>query len=151
MADRKSHQLRGCEFGREDQVALVLSVLVVDHDNGVPSGDLGHRKFDGVEPGFGFHPVRPDGAGHSCSMLCGLSSGLCGLSPRLVRVSGRSDSSRSTYLAITSTSMFRLEPTTDVPIVVTALVSGMIPKVKTAPSGESFTSMTVSEMPSTAI
>ena len=52
-------QLRGGQLGGEDQIALVLPVLVVDHDDGPARGDLGDRELDGVEPGFaGLLPVR---------------------------------------------------------------------------------------------
>ena len=49
VPDRERHQLRGRLGGREDDVALVLAVLVVDDDDGLAGGDVGDRALDGVE------------------------------------------------------------------------------------------------------
>ncbi len=49
VPDRERHQLRGRLGGGEDDVALVLSVLVVDDDHGLAGGDVGDRALDGVQ------------------------------------------------------------------------------------------------------
>src|SRR3954447_26896569 len=95
--------------------------------------DLGDGVVDRVEAGGRSHAVSTDGSGHCRTPL-----------PRSAALKA---SSRSTYLAITCTSMLTLEPTVDVPMLVAVLVAGMIPRVKAVPSGESRTSMTVSDMP----
>ena len=49
VADHERHQFRRGLLGREDQVALVLAVLVVDDDDGFPRRDVGYRPLDGVQ------------------------------------------------------------------------------------------------------
>ena len=44
VADRERHQLRRRLGGREDEVALVLAVLVVDDHDGLARGDVGDRR-----------------------------------------------------------------------------------------------------------
>jgi hypothetical protein len=82
VADRPGHQLGGRLGGGEDDVALVLAVLVVDHDHGLPGGDVLERALDGVEadgPQGGVVVGRVglvavlgavDGAHACCSLLC---------------------------------------------------------------------------------
>src|SRR5439155_19234991 len=84
----------GDELGGHDEVALVLAVLVVDHDDHAPGGDLLERLFDRGEHGLrGAHARTP--------------------------------TSRSTYLASTSTSMFTGAPGSASPRFVRASVSGI--------------------------
>ena len=49
VADGEGHQLGGRLRGGEDDVALVLPVLVVHHDDGLAGGDVGDGLLDGVE------------------------------------------------------------------------------------------------------
>ena len=46
---QEAHQLGRGLAGREDEVALVLAVLVVDHDDGLAFADVGDGAFDAVE------------------------------------------------------------------------------------------------------
>ena len=89
VADREGHQLRRRLAGGEDDVALVLAVLVVDDDDGLAGGDVGDGALDAVEPD------RRRRFAHGCS-------------PRAWSV--RRPSSRSTYLASTSTSRLTRSP-----------------------------------------
>ena len=56
VADRERDEFGGGPLGGEDQVALVLTVLVVDHDDRAAGGDVGDRAFDGGGAG-GDHAV----------------------------------------------------------------------------------------------
>ena len=58
VADHERHQFGGRLLGREDEVALVLPVLVVDDDDGLARRDVGNRPFDGVQPRHSCHPCR---------------------------------------------------------------------------------------------
>ena len=49
VADHERHQLRRRQLGGEDQVALVLAVLVVDHDDRPARRDVRDRPLDGRE------------------------------------------------------------------------------------------------------
>ena len=49
VADREGHQLGRRLGGGEDDVALVLAVLVVDHDHRLAGGDVGDGPLDGVQ------------------------------------------------------------------------------------------------------
>ena len=82
-------------IGGHDQVALVLAVLVVGHHDDAAGGDGGDRRLDAVEHA---HDAPSEQV------------------PRIVRPASR----RSTYLAITSTSMFTRSPGCLRPSVVTA-------------------------------
>ena len=175
VPDGECHQLWGGQLGGEDQIALVLPVLVVDDDDGAAGGDLGHRELDGVETARGLLPVRVPGR-----QITAGDVGRFDRNPRPpelvvdrlgrpgrgsvpvggVRVDAGAGhalsrslaaSSRSTYLATTSTSRFTLVPTFVAPMVVADLVSGITPMPNSAPSSLSTTSITVSEMPSTAM
>src|SRR5207244_6076522 len=89
------HRL-GCRLlRRDDQVALVLAIGVVDDDDGLAPGDRVDRVLDGGERHRQF-PSRELGT-----------------------------SKRSTYLAIRSASRFTAAPTSVCPRVVTASVCGM--------------------------
>ena len=50
VPDRERHQLRRRLGGREDQVALVLAVHVVDDHDRLAGGDVGDRALDAVQP-----------------------------------------------------------------------------------------------------
>ena len=50
VPDRERHQLRRRLGGREDQVALVLAVDVVDDHDRLAGRDVGDRAFDAVQP-----------------------------------------------------------------------------------------------------
>ncbi len=47
----EGHEFGGGFLRREDEVTLVLTVLVVDHDDRFTGGDIGDRALDAVEPG----------------------------------------------------------------------------------------------------
>src|SRR5699024_12502751 len=49
VADHERQQLGGGQFGGENDVALVLPVLVVDHDDGTSGGEIGDGVLDGIE------------------------------------------------------------------------------------------------------
>ena len=100
VPDHEGHELGGGELGGEDQVALVLAVLVVDHDDRPAVLDRGDGGLDGVER-----------TAQRARALVGRS-----------RVSA---ASRSTYLAITSTSRLTGPPGARAPSVVSRRVVGM--------------------------
>src|SRR4029079_12269585 len=110
---------------RDDQVALVLAVLVIDQDE--------HPALAGFLDdilGRGLHLAE----GHPPSVLFERTHGLC-------------SHSRCTYRASMSSSRLSRWPGLAVPRVVTAWVCEMMFTPKRLPS----TSFTVSEIPSTAI
>src|SRR5690606_38940102 len=125
----------------EDEVALVFTVFVVDHDDRLTGGDVGDRALDGVEPRHfpGLQLSYPD---DSCSAsTVDLHS----------TTRQRAFCRRSTYLAITSTSRLTRVPGSAVPRVVSERVVGMseisnhsCPRSPPRPD-------TVSETPSTVI
>ncbi len=55
--------------GREDDVALVLAVLVVDDDHGLAGGDVCDGTLDTVETDGLAHPATPSNSG-VCSDVC---------------------------------------------------------------------------------
>ncbi len=61
VVEEERDALRRGELGRHDQVALVLAVLVVDHDEDLATGERGHRVLDPSE-GHVRHPSRRAGA-----------------------------------------------------------------------------------------
>jgi hypothetical protein len=58
IADHESHELGGGFLRREDEVALVLAILVIDDDDGLTRRDVGNRPFDGVQPRHHRHLCR---------------------------------------------------------------------------------------------
>jgi hypothetical protein len=50
VAHHEGHQFRRGEFGREDEIALVLTVLIVGDDDGFSRADVLDRFLDGVKP-----------------------------------------------------------------------------------------------------
>src|SRR5439155_24413931 len=118
------HGFRRASFGRDDEVALVLTVGIVDHEDDLALEEILDRPFDGVE---------------DLRRRVGL----------LKLFAHRPDLSidRSTYRAITSASMFTCRPGTASPSVVTASVCGSSATVISSPS----TAVIVRRTPSLAI
>ena len=58
VANHEAHQLGGCVLGGKDNVALVLTVLVVHHDHGATCGDSVHRGLHAVEDACGVGAAR---------------------------------------------------------------------------------------------
>ena len=102
VVEEERDALRRGELGRLDEVALVLAVLVVDHDEDLASSEGRHGVFD-------------------------LARTACQESFQA--------SSRSTYLAVTSTSRFTRSPGPLWPRVVTSIVCGMTATVKPSSTG----------------
>ena len=98
---------------RHDQIALVLTVGVVDHDHDAPVPDVLHRLLDGGED-------RP--ASRRSSVTCSSAHQSSSL---------EDPSARSMYLAIMSTSRFTGSPGAAAPSVVTASVCGISATVDT--------------------
>src|SRR5690606_18381131 len=139
VADHEGQQLGRGLLGREDQVAFVLPVLVVDDDDGLAVGDVGDRLLDGREA---FRPRYPRGLPVDLSTPC---AGHCTSPVRPI--------SLSTYFASTSTSMFTGSPGTRPPRMVISKVVGISATLNSAcsPSPGSVTDATVSDTPSTAM
>src|SRR5699024_10423228 len=95
-------------LGGEDQIALVLPVLVVDDHHGLARGDVGDRALDAVEPHVASIavPAVPD---VPCDRR--RSRSLHQGSSRCAVIYGALRTSRSTYLASTSTSRLTRVPT----------------------------------------
>src|SRR5262249_15795969 len=125
VPDREREQ-RGRRLARgEDDIALVLAVRGIDHHHGPASSNVLDRTLDGVQN----HPIDLL-ALHRCSPPA---------------------SRRSTYLAITSTSMFTWSPTEATPSVVRARVSGIrLTSNQCSAPGCGLNAETVRLMPSTA-
>ena len=49
VANHERHQLRGGLLGRKNQIALVLTILIINDDDGLARCDVGNRPFDGVQ------------------------------------------------------------------------------------------------------
>ena len=117
VTDEERDRLGRGRVGGHDQVALVLAVLVVGDDDDLAAGDRRDRVLDRVERRGRLSGVR---AAHRGAPV----------------PSGRyADTSRSTYLAITSTSRLTRSPGRLVPSVVTSAVCGMIATVKPSSRG----------------
>src|SRR5262249_37240062 len=99
-------RLRRRELRRHYQVALVLAVFAVADDDHLAAADLFDRLLDRGEGGIG-----------------GLVGGLRGGHAFSFPANG--DSSRSTYLATTSTSTFQASPGAASPRLVRSSVSGI--------------------------
>src|SRR5699024_2345463 len=117
----EGQQLLGRGDSREDQVALVLTVLVVDHDHRLSGGEGVQGSIEGVE-------------------MNGVHRCICAWAESSVSVCF------SRYLASTSTSMLTVDPGLRKPRVVRARVSGISPMVTVSSS----TAATVRLTPSTA-
>ncbi len=132
VADHERHLAGGGPGSGEDQVALVLAVLVVDHHDAVAAGDGGDGVGDRVQP----HPLPRGG------LRCPIAR--LGTAPRrrlvvLEHLIGGyhgvlQASSDSTYLAVTSTSRFTASPTVRDPSVVSRSVVGISDTVNQWPS-----------------
>src|SRR6266478_2962298 len=107
-ADREVDRLRGRLLGGHEQVAFVLAVLVVDHDEHATGADLLDAFLDRDELGLA-HRVP--------SLASGPFTGAGG---------SRNCSIRCTYLPIISISRFTRLPRVSPPRVVAARVCGMI-------------------------
>src|SRR5690606_565978 len=155
VAHHEGDQLGGRLLRREDQVAFVLPVLVVDDDHRAAGSDVGQRALDAVKLAVTHRactlvlPAVPPGAGrfqvHRASPTPPLSSE----TPPDPR-SGPPRSgcaSRSRCLASTSTSMFTSSPGSRNPRVVSSLVAGIRATLNSAPPA----STTVRETPSTVM
>src|SRR5262249_21356480 len=109
-------QFRGGLLRREDDVALVLPVLVVHHDDGTAGRDVGDGPLDVVQRDPGGVPADR-GAGGRAGARAGV---------QLLAGGHRAPpSSFSTYLAMTSTSRLTSSPGWRKPSVVRLSVSGM--------------------------
>ncbi len=104
MANDERDRLGGGLLSRHDQIALVLTVGVIDHDHDAALPDVLHRLLDGGED---------------------LLRNLVDVGHMLIhhgRLSFERSSARSMYLAIMSTSRFTGSPGADAPSVVAASV-----------------------------
>src|SRR5262249_18022629 len=154
MPDCEGQQCGRGLAGREDDVTLILPVGVVAHYHGPACGDIGDCALNGVQD----DPVHLE---RDVLVGCVLPAIRATRSARSAR-SGRSwlrvrhgrappGSRRSTYLAITSTSMLTLSPTAALPRVVLASVSGIrLTSNQLAASSSGLTADTVRLTPSTA-
>src|SRR5690606_964628 len=141
VPDHEGQQF-GCGLlGREDQIALVLPVLVVDDDHELARGDVRDGPLDRRETFL--RRLAVHGLPVDLSTLC---AGHCTSPARPI--------SLSTYFASTSTSMFTGSPGTRPPRMVISKVVGINATLNSAgspPSPGSVTETTVSDTPSTAM
>src|SRR5580693_2747746 len=135
VADREREQLGGGLARGEHNVALVLPAGIVNHDDRPARGDVGDRLLHGVQA------VGAVRRGLVCGLVCDHRSGLS------------APSSRSTYLAIMSTSRLTVSPGRLRPMVVRASVSGIrLTSIQCAPgSGPVPSAEMVRLIPSMAI
>src|SRR5690606_10037923 len=132
------HELRRGHLGREDQIALVLAVLGVDHDDRLAGLQVGDRVLDRLEPAGRHRPRRLVLRTHRHRAPA--SSCADGALPYPAV-------NRSTYFATTSTSRFTVSPGFRIPSVVCDNVVGISATVNVSV----VTPATVSETPSTVI
>ena len=170
VAHHERHQLRRRLLGREDQVALVLAVRVVDHHHGPARGQIRERPLDRgearrprrrpAEPPSAPAPAAAAASGGPATVsppACWTPPPRCSPPPpaALCRPVAAAPSppgaypamSRSTYFATTSTSRLTVSPTARDPSVVCASVVGISATENVAPSVPA----TVSDTPSTVI
>src|SRR5690606_11989614 len=120
VPDHERQQLRRRLLRSEDQVAFVLPVGVVDHHDGFPGGDVGHRLLDRAEDNVvtavavsGYHGCRRSRAldvGFAACRHSARFKGVVGGGGHAVTSLSAYRVRRSTYFATTSTSRFTRSP-----------------------------------------